>query len=144
MGGLGNLTPAFGKQLLEELIPYVDANFRTLSDQPNRAMAGLSMGGAQTKAITLANLDKFSHIGLFSGGTITPADIEANPAIKEKVKVIFASCGSKENAAGINANYAALNAINVKNTAYISPNTAHEFLTWRRSLKEFAPLLFRN
>lgn len=144
MGGLGNMTPGFTKQLLEELIPYVDANFRTLSDQPNRAMAGLSMGGAQTKSITLANLDKFSHIGLFSGGTITPADIEANPGLKDKVKVVFASCGSKENAAGIKANHEALNAIGYKNTAYISPDTAHEFLTWRRSLKEFAPLLFQK
>jgi enterochelin esterase-like enzyme len=145
-GGMGNLgnVPAFEKLLLEELIPYVDANFRTLSDQPNRAMAGLSMGGAQTKNITLAHLDKFSHIGLFSGGTITPADIEANPSIREKVKVIFASCGSKERPDNINANHEALNKIGVKNTAYISPNTAHEFLTWRRSLREFAPLLFQK
>ena len=53
----------------DELIPYIDANFRTLSDPTHRAMAGLSMGGMETKTITLANLDKFSYIGLFSGGT---------------------------------------------------------------------------
>src|SRR5207344_2361562 len=75
---------AFEKVLVGELIPYIDANFRTLSDQPHRAMAGLSMGGAETKIITLKNLDKFSHIGLFSGGTITPADVDKTPGFKEK------------------------------------------------------------
>jgi enterochelin esterase-like enzyme len=143
MGGLGNV-PSFEKLLIEELIPYVDSNYRTLSDPANRAMAGLSMGGAETYTIVPKHLDKFAYIGLFSGGMISPADIEQNPAIKEKLKVIFASCGSKEGAAALNANHEELNKIGVKNTAYISPNTAHEFLTWRRSLHEFAPLLFRN
>src|SRR5690606_33821666 len=71
IGGLAgfNIEP-FETVLVKELIPYVDANFRTLRDQPNRAMAGLSMGGMETKAITLKHLDKFSHIGLMSGGTI--------------------------------------------------------------------------
>jgi enterochelin esterase-like enzyme len=130
--------------LVDELIPYVDSNYRTLSDQPNRAMAGLSMGGAETHNITLAHLDTFSHIGLFSGGVISPADVESHPDFKSKVKVVFASCGSFENPANINANHDALEKIGIKNTAYISPGTRHEFLTWRRSLHEFAPLLFQN
>jgi enterochelin esterase-like enzyme len=134
----------FETVLVGELIPYIDANFRTLTDQPNRAMAGLSMGGGQTKAITLKNLDKFSHIGLFSGGTITTNDVNNTPGFREKVKVVFCSCGSRENAAGIRSNHEALNSIGTKNTAYVSPDTAHEFLTWRRSLREFAPLLFQN
>jgi enterochelin esterase-like enzyme len=143
MGGLGNV-PAFEKLLIDELIPYVDSNYRTLSDQPNRAMAGLSMGGAETHNITLAHLDKFSHIGLFSGGVITPEDVSAHPDFKQKVKVVFASCGSFENAANINANHEALEKVGIKNTAYVSQGTRHEFLTWRRSLHEFAPLLFQN
>jgi enterochelin esterase-like enzyme len=149
-GGRGGANPfgaasaAFEAVLVGELIPYIDANFRTLTDQPHRAMAGLSMGGAQTKAITLKNLDKFSHIGLFSGGTINTNDVSNTPGFREKVKVVFASCGSRENAAGVRANHEALNGIGLKNTAYISPDTAHEFLTWRRSLREFAPLLFQN
>jgi len=144
-GGLANfnITP-FQTVLVDELIPYVDANFRTLSDQPHRAMAGLSMGGMETKRITLANLDKFSHIGLFSGGTITPDDVNNTPGFKEKVKVVFCSCGSRENPAGINNNHEALDKIGIKNTGYVSPDTAHEFLTWRRSLHEFAPLLFND
>jgi enterochelin esterase-like enzyme len=144
-GGLRNFKiDAFETVLVDELIPYVDAHFRTLSDQPNRAMAGLSMGGMETKMITLKNLDKFSHIGLFSGGVITPDDVEKTEGFRDKVKVIFCSCGSRENADGIKANHEALNKADVENTAYISPDTAHEFQTWRRSLKEFAPLLFRK
>jgi enterochelin esterase-like enzyme len=144
-GGLANFNIApFQTVLVDELVPYVDANFRTLADQPHRAMAGLSMGGMETKRITLANLDKFSHIGLFSGGTITPDDVSKTPGFKEKVKVVFCSCGSRENAANINANHEALDKAGVKNTAYVSPDTAHEFLTWRRSLHEFAPLLFQD
>lgn len=145
-GGGGNpfaiASAAFEKVLVGELIPYIDANFRTLSDQPHRAMAGLSMGGAETKFITLKNLDKFSHIGLFSGGVINTNDVNNTPGFREKVKVVFASCGSKENPGQIQANHEALNSIGIKNTAYVSPDTAHEFQTWRGSLREFAPLLF--
>jgi len=144
-GGLAGFDfTAFQTVLVNELVPYVDANFRTLSDQPHRAMAGLSMGGAETKFVTLRNLDKFSHIGLFSGGTITPQDVEATPDFKEKVKVVFASCGSRESPDNLNANHAALNSVGIENTAYVSPDTAHEFQTWRRSLREFAPFLFRD
>jgi enterochelin esterase-like enzyme len=134
---------AFETVLTQELIPYVDANFRTLSDQPNRGMAGLSMGAAATKSITMKHLDKFSHIGLFSGGTITPEEAAATAGFKEKVKYVFISTGSKESPGSVNANHEALNAAGIKNTAYVSPDTAHEFQTWRRSLKEFAPLLFQ-
>lgn len=143
MGNLGNV-PAFEHLLIDELIPYVDANFRTLSDQPHRAMAGLSMGGAETHNITLSHLDTFSHIGLFSGGVITPDDVTSHPGFKEKVKVVFASCGSRENPTNINTNHDALDQIGIKNTTFVSQNTAHEFLTWRRSLLVFAPLLFQD
>ena len=96
-GGLKNFDIGpFQTVLVDELIPYIDANFRTLSDQPNRAMAGLSMGGMETKSITLKNLDKFSHIGLFSGGTISPEDVNNTPGFKEKVKLVFVSYGSRE------------------------------------------------
>ncbi len=149
-GPLGGANPfagaaaVFEKVLVGELIPYIDANFRTLTDQPNRGMAGLSMGGMETKFITLKNLDKFSHIGLFSGGVINTNDVSNTAGFREKVKVVFASCGSRENPGNINANHAALNSIGLKNTAYVSPDTAHEFQTWRRSLHQFAPLLFRD
>jgi enterochelin esterase-like enzyme len=135
---------AFETVLVDELIPYVDASFRTFADQPHRGMAGLSMGGMETHIITLKHLDLFSHIGLFSGGVITTNDVNDTPGFRDKVKVVFCSCGNRENPGNLNANHEALDQIGVKNTAYVSPNTAHEFLTWRRSLYQFAPLLFQD
>lgn len=144
MNPFAQAAAAFEVVLVGELIPYIDAIFRTLSDQPHRGMAGLSMGGMETKSITLRNLDKFSHIGLFSGGTISTNDVNSTPGFREKVKVVFCSCGSRENASGIWSNHEAIDSIGIKNTAYVSPDTAPEFLTWRRSLHEFAPLFFQD
>jgi GH35 family endo-1,4-beta-xylanase/enterochelin esterase-like enzyme len=151
-GGLKNFDIGpFQTVLVDELIPYIDANFRTLSDQPNRAMAGLSMGGMETKSITLKNLDKFSHIGLFSGGTISPEDVNNTPGFKEKVKLVFVSYGSRELGGGRRgfggdpkANADALKQAGINNVFYVSPDTAHEFQSWRHSLHEFAPLLFQD
>ncbi len=142
---------AFTRVLINDLIPFIDANFRTLTDQPNRAMAGLSMGGMQTRSITLANLDKFSHIGIFSGGSIAPGDISDMDAFKQKVKVVFVSYGSRElggNRRGFGgdpkANTEALKAAGINSYFYVSPDTAHEWQSWRRSLYQFAPLLFQD
>jgi len=151
-GGLRNFKiDPFQTVLVDELIPYIDANFRTLSDQPNRAMAGLSMGGMETKSITLKNLDKFSHIGLFSGGTISLEDVNNTPGFKEKVKLVFVSYGSRELSGGRDrrggdpkANADALKQAGINSFFYVSPDTAHEFQSWRRSLHEFAQLLFKE
>ncbi len=143
-GGFSFNFSAFERVLIDDLIPFIDANYRTLADQPHRAMAGLSMGGMQTRAITLANLDKFSHIGIFSGGSISPTNVTDMAAFKQKVKVVFVSYGSRENGAAGKANLAALQQAGVNSAFYESPNTAHEWLTWRRSLHEFAPLLFQD
>jgi enterochelin esterase-like enzyme len=140
----GGAAAEFDKVLTGELIPYIDANFRTLADQPHRAMAGLSMGGMETHTITLKHLDLFSHIGLFSGGVISTNDVNNTEGFRDRVKVVFCSCGSRENPGSLNANHEALEAMGLKNTVYVSPGTAHEFLTWRRSLREFAPLLFQD
>jgi len=145
----------FQTVLVNELIPYVDGHFRTLSDQRHRAMAGLSMGGFETKLITTANLDKFGYIGLFSGGTFSLDDVTKTPGFKDKVKLAFVSFGSRElegrgmtppgaPRADPRANAAAVKQAGVNSVFYVSPNTAHEFLSWRRSLHEFAPLLFRD
>ncbi|HXJ57063.1 MAG TPA: alpha/beta hydrolase-fold protein [Verrucomicrobiae bacterium] len=149
-GGRGAFNfSAFEKVVIEDLIPYIDANFRTLSDQPHRAMAGLSMGGMQTRSIAPAHLDKFSHIGVFSGGSIGVTNITDMAKFKENVKLVFISYGSKElgpNTRGGDpkATTAALKEAGVKAVFYESPNTAHEWLSWRRSLHEFAPLLFKD
>ncbi len=154
-GGRGAFNfSAFEKVVIEDLIPYIDANFRTLADQPHRAMAGLSMGGMQTRSIAPAHLDTFSHIGVFSGGSIAVTNITDMAAFKEKVKLVFISYGSGElgpNRAGGRGfggdpkeNTAALKAAGLNAVFYESPKTGHEWLAWRRSLREIAPLLFKD
>ena len=156
-GGPGGFAFNFGRferVLLDEIIPYIDSNYRTLADQPHRAMAGLSMGGMQTKSIALTHLDTFSHIGIFSGGAIGSADIKDMASAKEKVKVVFMSYGSKEGNLGRGggpsgperAKSAAeeLSKAGIKAVSYVSPETAHEWQSWRRSLYQFAPLLFQE
>src|ERR1035441_10640328 len=135
---------AFERVLIGDLIPFIDNSYRTLADQPNRAMAGLSMGSMQTRGITLTNLDKFSHIGIFSGGSIALTNITDMPAFKEKVKLVFVSYGSRENGAAGKASVEALKQAGINSVFYESPNTAHEWLTWRRSLYQFAPLLTKT
>ena len=148
---------AFERVLINELIPFIDDSFRTHSDQPNRAMAGLSMGGMQTRTITLTNLDKFSHIGLFSGGSIAPTNITDMNAFKQKVKLVFVSYGTREVdptnrrpgsrgpfGGDPKANTEALKEAGINSYYYTSPQTAHEWLTWRRSLRQFAQLVFQD
>ncbi len=140
-GGLRDFKiDAFEAVLTDELVPYVDANFQTIADRAHRAMAGLSMGGMETHLITLAKPEEFAWYGLLSGGTYTPAELKDKP----QPKLIFISCGSKENPAGVNNAAAALKDAGYNAVSFVSNNTAHEFLTWRRSLKELAPLLFNN
>jgi len=134
----------FEHALIEEIIPFIDANFRTLADQPHRAMAGLSMGGAYTHGITLAHLDKFAYIGMFSGGSIAESEVKDMADFKKKVKLVFASYGSRENGATAKTNTEELKKAGVNAVFYESPLTAHEWLSWRRSLHEFAPLLFQK
>jgi len=135
---------AFEHVVVDDLIPYIDANFRTIADQPHRGMAGLSMGGMQTRTITLAHLDTFSHIGVFSGGSIGLTNITDLASFKKKAKLVFISYGSKENGAAAKANVEALKQAGINSVYYESPGTAHEWQSWRRSLYEFAPLIFKN
>jgi S-formylglutathione hydrolase FrmB len=155
-GGLASFDiKPFQTVLLNELIPYVDSHFRTRADARHRAMAGLSMGGFETKLIATSNPGKFAYIGLFSGGTYSLDDVKAVPGFKDKVKLVFVSFGSRELERGRvgppgappsdpRANAEALKGVGYNSVFYVSPNTAHEFLSWRRSLHEFAPLLFRD
>jgi len=155
-GGLASFDiKPFQTVLLNELIPYVDGHYRTRADQKHRAMAGLSMGGFETKLIALKNLDRFAYIGLLSGGTVSPEDVNTTPGYRDKVKLTFVSFGSRELEGGRagppggpkvdpRANAEALKAAGVPSAFYVSPGTGHEFLSWRRSLYEMAPMLFRD
>ncbi len=152
--GLAGFTGAtFTAMMLTDLIPMVEKTYRALPGRENRAMAGLSMGGMQTFMTTLSNLDKFAYVGGFSGstggrgGTFDPktsnngvfADADA---FNKKVKVLFLGIGSAEGA-GTKTFSENLTKAGIKNVYFESPGTAHEWLTWRRCLNDFAPRLFR-
>ncbi len=139
--------------LLNEIIPHIESNFRVLTDRENRAMAGLSWGGLQTFNITLNNIDKFAYIGGFSGAgqiNLNQLDKAYNGVFKdaktfnEKVQVFFLGIGSEERPERTKNLSDGLKAAGINNIYYESPGTAHEFLTWRRCLNEFAPLIFKK
>jgi enterochelin esterase family protein len=154
---------AFGPVVLHDLIPMIDSTYRTIPDRDHRAMAGLSMGARETMAITLSHLDTFSYIGSFSPPAAAPAspaardpgshpmtsydDAFADAArFNQKVHLLWFGAGTAEvefnNA--LRANVDKLRARGIHLVLYESPGTAHEWLTWRRDLNEFAPLLFQR
>jgi enterochelin esterase-like enzyme len=146
----------FTNDLLKDIIPYVESHYSTYTDADHRALAGLSMGGMQTRTISLPNIDKFSYIGVFSGGNIMPQNIKDVDAFKKQVRVVFMSFGSKESSApkgggtspggpeGIKLAAEALNKNGVHAEFYVSPDSGHDFTSWKRSLYFFTPMLFRD
>ncbi len=150
---------AFEDVLIKEVIPMIDAGYRTLSDREHRAMAGLSMGANQTIQITMNNLDKFAYIGGFSGTSNYPSTAALDPAtfangkfkdgaaLNKQIKLFWLGLGTKEPSpfpGSVGAFKDMLDKAGVKYVYYESPGTAHEWLTWRRDLHEFAPRLFRD
>lgn len=140
----------FMNTLLKDIVPMVDSNFRTIASQESRAMAGLSMGGMETRVITLAHPEMFSYVGMFSGGSISTEDVNNAPGFKEKVKLVFISYGSRELEnprrgpwGDPKENTEVLKKAGMNTHFYVSPQTAHEWQSWRRGLYQFAPLLFK-
>jgi enterochelin esterase family protein len=141
-----------------DLIPMIDATYRTIPDRDHRALAGLSMGGVQAFQIGLNHLDLFAYLGGFSGagaGFGGPIDLKTahhgvmadGPAFNRRVRLIWLGLGTAEPeqiANSVKAYHQALTDAGIRHVFYLSPGTAHEWLTWRRSLHEFAPLLFQN
>lgn len=159
---------AFEDVLVHELIPVVDAEYRTLPDREHRAMAGLSMGGMETLFVTLHHPDMFAYIGSFSGpiipGINTGGEAPANEperfdprtayegafadakAFNRRMKLLWLGVGTAEPAMfrdSIGGAATALKAEGVNLVYFESPGTAHEWQTWRRDLNDFAPRLFR-
>ena len=136
--------------LLNDLIPYIDANFRTKSDRENRAMAGLSWGGHQTFDVVLQNLDKFAWLGTFSGA-IFGLDVKtayngvfANAdEFNKKIHYMYMNWGSEDFIKSGDI-VKQLRELGIKVDSSESAGTAHEFLTWRRGLHEFIPHLFKK
>jgi enterochelin esterase family protein len=160
MKAMQEMAQAFEDDLTQALIPFIDSHFRTLADRDHRAMAGLSMGGMQTFQVTFDHLELFSYIGGFSGAasqlvlgnrTLDPkTDFHgalADPAaFAKRVHLLWIGVGTEEPAgmhAGILKLHNSLEEAKAKHVFYESPGTSHEWQTWRRDLKDFAPRLFQ-
>ena len=148
--GMSDYGASFYPVLLNDLIPYIDANFRTKTDRDNRAMAGLSWGGHQTFDIVFNNMDKFAWLGTFSGaifgldlktaynGVFTNAD-----EFNKKIHYMYMNWGSEDFIKSGDI-VKGLQEMGIKVEGKQSEGTAHEFLTWRRGLHEFIPHLFKK
>jgi enterochelin esterase family protein len=143
---------------MNEIIPMIDKRFRTTADREHRAIAGLSMGANQTMRICMNNLDKFAYYGGFSGTSNYPSSDEINvetflngafkngKSVNEQLKVLWLGLGTKEPEpfpGSVGAFRRMLEKQGVDYVYYESPETAHEWQTWRRSLHQYAQLLFK-
>jgi len=152
---------AFEDDMTQALIPFIDKTFRTIPDREHRAMAGLSMGGMQTFQVTFNHLDSFSYIGGFSGAANVFAmgggnfdtktafnGAMADPAaFAKRVHLLWIGVGTEEPnqmKEGLEKLNTSLDDGKIKHVFYESPGTAHEWQTWRRDLKDFAPRLFQS
>ena len=155
-----DMASAFEADVTEALIPFVDSTFRTMADRDHRAMAGLSMGGMQTFHVTLNHLDLFSYIGGFSGAgaaqLLAGEKLDARTAYSgafadpaafaKKVRLLWLGVGTDEPERmreGIRGLHASLTEAKIPHVYWESPGTDHEWQTWRRDLKDFAPRLFK-
>jgi enterochelin esterase family protein len=149
---------AFEEVMINEIIPMIDAKFRTVADREHRAIAGLSMGANQTMRIIMNNLDKFASYGGFSGTSNYPSTADVDPAtfldgkfndaaaLNKQIKLFWLGLGTKEPnpfPGSVGAFRKMLDKQGIKYVYYESPETAHEWLTWRRDLYQYAGLLFK-
>jgi enterochelin esterase family protein len=142
----------FENVLLQDLIPQIDAAYRTIPDRDHRAMAGLSMGGMQTLQNALRHLDRFAYLGSFSGPPLSGFDVKTAysgvftdaAAFNSKVRLFWLGYGSAEErfATAVKQMHEALEQAGIQHVVFESAGTAHEWQTWRRCLHDFAPRLF--
>jgi enterochelin esterase family protein len=142
-GGFGGFSEGFKNVLFNDIIPMVEKNYRVIADPQHRAYAGLSMGGMQAREITLANPDKFAYVGSFSSGAWNVDQVKNSEGFAKNVKLLFMSGGGKENMGCVEAAKNIKDKLGMNAVGYESPGTAHEWHTWRRSLYQFAQLMFK-
>jgi enterochelin esterase-like enzyme len=150
----GAATAAFDDVILKEVIPMIDGKLRTKAKREYRAMAGLSMGSGQALNLTLRHLDTFAWIGAMSGPPRQGFDVATAydgvfhdaKAFNQRVKLLWLGAGTAEERfhASTIAIHETLEKAGIKNVFFSSAGTDHEWQTWRRSLHDFAPRLFRE
>ena len=150
-GPLTDNTAKFGADLIEDVIPYIESNYRAYTDRDRRAIVGLSMGGGQSLNIGLTHLDLFSYVGGFSaaignaaGFSKTYAKLIGNAKdSNDKLKLLWIGCGTEDSLFGASKNFSEwLTTNHIKHT-FRETSGAHTWMVWRRYLNEIAPLLFR-
>jgi enterochelin esterase-like enzyme len=137
----------FEKDLLDDLIPYVEKNYSVKSDRESRAVAGLSMGGGQSLNFGLKNLDRFAWVGGFSSAPNTKKfdDLVKDPAdAAKKLKLLYVACGDKDGLMRVSRGFHdALEKGKVPHVWRVHAGGAHDFAVWKADLYAFVPLLFR-
>lgn len=148
------VSPTFGEVVMKDMLPALDKRYRTLPGRDHRAIAGLSMGAAYAMQVGLGHLDAFSHFGSFSGTVMRDLDVKTSyggvlndaAAFNSKCRLLFIAAGTAEQSRLDAARHARaeLDKAGVRHVAFDSAGTDHEWLTWRRSLREFAMRIFRK
>ncbi|HKB03265.1 MAG TPA: alpha/beta hydrolase-fold protein [Gemmataceae bacterium] len=138
---------AFEKDLLADLIPFVEKTYSVRTDRESRALAGLSMGGGQSLNFGLGHLDTFAWVGGFSSAPNTKKadDLVKDPAdAAKKLKLLWVSCGDRDGLIRFSrAFHEVLEAKKVPHVWHVHPGGGHDFAVWKADLYHFAPLLFR-
>jgi enterochelin esterase-like enzyme len=139
---------AFEKDLLHDLIPFVEKTYPVKADRESRALAGLSMGGGQSLNFGLGNLGTFAWVGGFSSAPNTrrPADLVKDPAeAARKLRLLYVACGDKDGLFKISRGVHDMLVENkVPHVYRVIPGGGHDFRVWRSDLYHFAQLLFRE
>jgi enterochelin esterase-like enzyme len=139
---------AFEKDLLDDLIPFIEKTYSVRADRQSRALAGLSMGGGQALNFGLGNLDTFAWVGAFSAAPNTrrPADLVKDHAeATEKLRLLYVACGDQDGLLRISQGvHDMLEEKKVPHVYHVIPGGRHDFRVWKSDLYRFAQLLFRE
>jgi enterochelin esterase-like enzyme len=150
-GPQGENTAKFGRDLIEDVIPYIESIYRAHSDRDRRAIVGLSMGGGQALSIGLNNIPLFSYVGGFSAAVgnaanfqKTYATIAADPSdANKRLKLLWVGCGTDDSLFGASKSFSEFLTANKIAHTFRETEGAHTWMVWRRYLHEMAPLLFK-
>ena len=138
---------AFEKELIGDLIPFVESHYSVQADREHRALAGLSMGGGQSLNFGLGNLNTFAWVGGFSSAPNTSQPAQLVPdaaAAKKQLKLLWVSCGDKDSLFNISEGvHKYLDEQKVPHTWHIDLGGAHEFPVWKNNLYDFSTRLFK-